>query len=137
MASSVTTSDAATKRQTKRSHRTLASLLKYFEEMPLRVELKNGRIYSGTLTAADRNMALTLTDVVQTHPRTTKNSASAAAPNETPILQLLQIRGSTIRYIHFPDHVDWAAIIRAGIQREKEASNKYKRGVRKAPPAPL
>lgn len=46
----------------------------------------------------------------------------------------MQIRGSTLRYIHFPDQVDLAAVIKAGIQREKEAADKYKRGLRKGRP---
>lgn len=123
----------------KPTHRTLGALLKYFVDMPLRVELKSGRMYSGTLSSAEVNMSLTLTDVVQVspppsrEPQTTLATNSLAAPpvNEAKVLSLVQIRGSTIRYIHFPDHVDLATVVKAGIQREKEARDKYKRGVRK------
>lgn len=132
----------------KRSHRTLGSLLKYFEDMPLRIELKNGRIFRGTLDNAETNMSLTLRDAVQMTPpqRGTiqkKSSASASSQEDekekaynAPILPLLQIRGSTVRYIHFPDQVDLAGVIQAGIHREKQARDKYKRGVRKAPKRP-
>ena len=108
--------------------------------MPLRVELKNGRIYSGTLSAADMHMSLTLRDVVQTAPfersASSPDNKHQTVTTELPILPWVQIRGSTIRYIHFPDQVDLASVIKAGIQREKEAVDKYKRGVRKGPKAP-
>ena len=127
-ASKQPTPPAAASNKSKRgSHRTLAALLKYFQDVPLRVELKNGRTYRGTLESADLHMSLTLTDVVQHYP------PPSSAQNETCILPLMQIRGSTIRYIHFPDHLDLAAVVKAGIQREKEAVDKYKRGVRKGP----
>jgi len=43
----------------------------------------------------------------------------------------VHIRGSTIRYIHFPDDADLTGLIRSGIDRERAAANKYKRGLRK------
>ena len=46
---------------------------------------------------------------------------------ETRLLQV-HIRGSTIRYIHFPNQTDLSGVIRSGIDREKAAANKYKRG---------
>lgn len=151
MASS--TSALPTKRssQHQQHYRTLGSLLKYFEDMPLRVELKNGRIYSGRLSSAEVTMTLTLVDVscstshrVATTKSTTTTSTEQPPPSlatasvnttttstTTISFPLLTIRASTIRYIHFPDQVDLAGLIQAGIQREKEAAQKYKRGVRK------
>ena len=43
----------------------------------------------------------------------------------------MHIRGPTIRYIHFPDHVDLSLLVRTGMEREKAATNKYRRGQRK------
>lgn len=188
MATKTTTSTSKPQQQQQQHHvksaqRTLGSLLKYFEEMPLRVELKNGRIYSGTLSSAETTMALTLRDAVQdtpsrrprmrqqqqqqpsrrydyssegrrgatNYPSSSTSTSGIASTNTADthdeaaaeeqhatatVLPLLQIRGSTIRYIHFPDQVDLAAVIQAGIHREKEAANKYKRGVRKTAPPP-
>jgi small nuclear ribonucleoprotein (snRNP)-like protein len=140
---------------------TLGSLLKHFEEMPLRVELKNGRIYAGVLDGADANMSLTLREAAETtggrrrtrhkHPHpppstattttTTTSSSSSSSPPTTstpphetiPTFPLLQIRGSSIRYIHFPDEVDLAGVVQAGLERARQAVNKYQRGVRKGP----
>jgi len=142
MASSSEQQERQHTKQRTSPHKTLGSILKYFVDMPLRVELKNGSIYSGTLSGADMHMSLTLRDVVQTAPLparaapqdlTTPNKNPTNITGELPILPWMQIRGSTIRYIHFPDKVDLAGVIKAGIQREKEAVDKYKRGVRKGP----
>ena len=43
---------------TKRSYRTLASVLKYFIDLPLTVEGKDGRQYRGILQEANHHMAL-------------------------------------------------------------------------------
>jgi small nuclear ribonucleoprotein (snRNP)-like protein len=136
----------------KRAHQTLGSLLKYFEEMPLRVELKNGKIYGGVLETADANMALTLREAMeqrgrqpasphhrhrQPHsppPPSTSTTTTDRPPPQT--FPLLQIRGSAIRYVHFPDEVDLAAVIQAGIDRARQAANRYQRGVRKGPKQP-
>jgi small nuclear ribonucleoprotein (snRNP)-like protein len=133
---------------------TLGSLLKHFEEMPLRVELKNGRIYAGVLDSADANMSLTLREAAETTggrrrtrhhkhqqqsastPTTTSSSSPSTTPNPHETIQtfpLLQIRGSSIRYIHFPDEVDLAGVVQAGIERARQAVHKYQRGVRKGP----
>lgn len=44
---------------------------------------------------------------------------------------LLHIRGPTIRYIHLPQDVNIPGLIREGIDRERAAMDKYKRGKRK------
>ena len=79
-------------------------------------------------------------DITESYSQKSSSSAAISSPiNVTAAVQLLplmQIRGSTIRYIHFPDHVDLSGIIQAGIQRERDAANKYQRGVRKVRKAP-
>ena len=42
----------------------------------------------------------------------------------------IHIRGSTIRYIQFPDNADLAALIRIGFDRKRAAQDKYARGKR-------
>jgi len=44
---------------------------------------------------------------------------------------LLHIRGSNIRYFHLPHEANVPALIRQGVDRERAAANKYKRGKRK------
>lgn len=110
---------ASLKPQDKRQrHKSLASLLRFFEGMELAVELKTGRIYRGVLSSADAFMNLTLDDAVLSN-------------DSTNVLSHVHIRGSSIRYIEFPDEVDLAAFIRSGIERERSAANKYLRGIRR------
>ena len=136
------------------AHRTLGGLLRYFEGMPVAVELKTGKIYQGRLAAADQDMTVTLDDCTVTatvpptppsllqHPRPNKKqktdcsscSTSPSEPSAQPhFLHSVQIRGSLVRYIHFLDHeqVNLAAVVQRGLDRERSAAQKYKRGVRK------
>lgn len=119
------------------ARKTLPSLLRHFEGTELTVELKTGRLYRGTLSSADQAMNLTLEDasllqrliVNQQHKGAFRRGSSSAAVPST--LSLVHIRGSTIRFIHFPDQLDLTLTIKQGIDRERAASQKYKRGVRK------
>lgn len=109
---------ASLKRQDKRQrHKSLASLLRFFEGMELAVELKTGRIYRGVLSSADDFMNIMLDDAV--------------VSNESTPLAHVHIRGRSIRYIQFPGDADLPAFIRSGIDRERSAANKYQRGIRK------
>jgi small nuclear ribonucleoprotein (snRNP)-like protein len=64
---------------------------------------------------------------------------SASLPPVTGMENLLQdsiyssldIRGSNIRYIHFPDNADLSSLVKAGADRERNATKKYSRGKRK------
>ena len=114
-------------------YKTLGSLLRYFEGMEIAVELKNGKIYQGTLESesADQNMSLTLTDarIVTTATLGKEPSLPAEAFD---MFQILQVRGSQVRYIHFlDDNSDLERIVKNGMEREQRAAQKYKRGVRK------
>ena len=51
--------------------------------------------------------------------------------NEGKSSNSLQIRGSKIRYIHFPDNADLGGLVKSGVERERAAKNKYRRGKRK------
>ena len=119
---------------TKRSYRTLASVLKYFIDLPLTVEGKDGRQYRGILQEANHHMALVLSDVELVAPKQRSTTITTSRNNKLPFLH---IRGHAIRYIHFPVHVDLAAGIQAGVARERAARHKYQRGVRRAPPPTL
>jgi small nuclear ribonucleoprotein (snRNP)-like protein len=110
---------ATLKPQDKRQrHKSLASLLRFFEGMELVVELKTGRIYRGVLSSADAFMNVTLDDAVVSN-------------DSTLLLAHVHIRGGSIRYILFPGDVDLQAFVRSGIERERSAANKYQRGIRK------
>lgn len=105
------------KQDKRQRHKSLASLLRFFEGMELAVELKTGRIYRGVLSWSDDFMNVMLDDAVMS--------------NESTPLSHVHIRGATIRYVHFPDDADLAAFVRAGIDRERSAVSKYQRGIRK------
>jgi small nuclear ribonucleoprotein (snRNP)-like protein len=138
--------DKTTKYQ-RQNPKSLGSLLHYFTGMELTVEQKTGRLYTGTLTESDDAMNLTLDDAtLATHrgsgvvgrPRQ-RGSASSPTTTEsaitdtasTSLFAVLHIRGSTIRYIHFPERVDLSVVIKQGMDRERSASQRYKRGIRK------
>ena len=108
---------ASSVKQDNKSHRSLASLLRFFEGMELAVELKTGRTYRGVLSSADEYMNLTLDD--------------ATVDSNQSIALHVHIRGPSIRYIHFTDDADLPGLVRSGIDRERAAANKYRRGIRK------
>jgi small nuclear ribonucleoprotein (snRNP)-like protein len=114
--------------------------------MELTIEQKTGRLYTGTLSAADDAMNLTLDDVtLATHrgagvpgsrrrsskTQTTTTTTADTTDTPTPTFAIVHIRGSKIRYIHFPDKVDLAVVIKQGMDRERSVAQKYKRGVRR------
>ena len=138
----------------------LSSLLRYMEGMELIVELKTGRRYRGTLSSADDAMDLILNNCTEVGKQTSSSSSSSSSQGEestitasttnnnnnnnnnsgneeTNILKIssldamMSIRGSNIRCIHFPDNADLKGTVASGIERERAASNKYKRGKRK------
>eukprot|EP00980_Cylindrotheca_fusiformis_P014278 scaffold3791_cov137-Cylindrotheca_fusiformis.AAC.5 len=116
------------------SSKTLGSLLKYMEGMELIVELKTGKRIQGTLSSADNDMNLEMDQEV---PR---DSAAIAQNQESEpdndeldniLSSTIHIRGSNIRCIQFPDNADLKGQIASGMERERAAANKYKRGKRK------
>jgi len=121
------------------AHKTLGSLLRYFEGLDIAVELKTGKIYQGTLVAADQDMTVTLDDctVSRTLPSYAKQQSGDHKNNDNNssvsiLLHSVQIRGSQVRYIHFLDpSLDLALTVKRGMDRERAASQKYKRGIRK------
>jgi small nuclear ribonucleoprotein (snRNP)-like protein len=104
----------------------LSSILKYFIGLEIAVELKNGRIYRGILHESDDNhMNLVLRDV-------NMHESHKIGYNDGSDIDysLLQIRGSMIRYIQFPDDADLPQLVKMGMNRVKAASDKYNRGKR-------
>ena len=110
---------SAAKANKRSRHKSLASLLRFFEGIECSIELKSGKIYKGYLSSADEAMNIELDDV------------SVSNSKEPSRLAHVHIRGSNIRYIHFPDDADLHGSIKSGIDRERAAANKYKRGLRK------
>ena len=143
--SSATTRNTAHPQQQKiqhqQQHKTLGSLLRYWEGLYVAVEVKtNGRLYAGTLAATDHDMTVTLHDctvsrslpALQQQQRK-NNSSNNSSSSHTTTLPSVQIRGSHVRYIHFLDapNVNLAALVQQGKERERAATQKYQRGIRK------
>ena len=91
--------------------------------MELIIELKTGRRYRGTLSSADDAMNLGLENPSEEGQETSQSDINN--------MLMMNIRGSNIRCIHFPDNADLKGTVSSGIERERAASNKYKRGKRK------
>jgi small nuclear ribonucleoprotein (snRNP)-like protein len=120
------------------------------EGIELIVELKTGRRIRGILSSADEYMNLTLDHTTNTtttteeeeeeakkEQRKKEDYSSSTSTGENLLIMstssssMMSIRGSNIRYIHFPDNADLTGLVRAGVDRERTAANKYKRGKRK------
>lgn len=101
-----------------KTEKTLGSVLRFFTDEIIVVELKNGRRYTGLLDSAEHNNM----SVVLTQARSNQQE-----------FQMVHIRGSQIRYIEFVEKsFDFNRLIKDGLSRERSAAQKYKRGVRKA-----
>ena len=129
------------------SKTTLSSLLKYMEGYEIIVELKTGIRHRGRLTSADDNMNLTLEeeeeddddDQDQEHKNNNekKKECNKQKTNEEIAVVVVvnierNIRGSNIRYIHFPDNANLSSVFQSGREREKNASQKYQKTKRKS-----
>lgn len=87
----------------------LASLLRYLHGVSVTVELKSGRSHSGVLQSTDSDLNLVLR--TQRYPT-------------------LHLRGSSIRYVRFPDDLDILETIHQGMDRRNAAFQRHKRSVR-------
>ena len=133
------------------SKTTLSSLLKYMEGYEIIVELKTGIRHRGRLTSADDNMNLTLEleedddddDDDQEHKNNNekKKECNKQKTNDDTLDEIAvvlavnierNIRGSNIRYIHFPDNANLSSVFQSGREREKNASQKYQKTKRKS-----
>ena len=108
----------------------LAPLLRHFVGIPLIVETKQGRTFRGILREADAYMNLVLSRTTNKGNKTSTSSTEGSLASEE--FDLVHIRGPSIRYIVFGANVDITGVIKAGRDRERAASDKYRRGVRKA-----
>ncbi len=117
---------------------TLGSLLKYMEGYEIIVELKTGKRHRGRLLSADDNMNLMLEEQVEDQDDVQSNtkgirSGDALAATETTaqsdsIIPLTRnIRGSKVRYIHFPDNANLPMLVRSGRERERNAAKRYQK----------
>jgi len=75
-------------------------------------------------------------NLVLSKTTTNKGNQTSASTTEGILasedFDLVHIRGPSIRYIVFGANVDITGVIKAGRDRERAASDKYRRGVRKA-----
>lgn len=104
----------------KKQPKSLATFLRHFIGFTLSVELKNGKTVQGTLTASDKEMNVTVDHV--------EALQGLGLPQG---LHTVHIRGSTIRYIHFPTDLPLASVIKQSLARERAAAAKYQRVVRR------
>jgi small nuclear ribonucleoprotein (snRNP)-like protein len=131
MASKPLPSSQSQRKPQNKSFRTLGSLLRYFIGCELGVELKTGRIYRGILDASDDSMSLTLSDAwLSVNPHQSSSVDDHEQHSTSQRHALLSIRGSQIRYIHFPDDANVTAIIKQGVERESAARKQYQRQIR-------
>ena len=129
----------------------VSPLLRHFVGIDLLVETKQGRTFRGRLREADAYMNLVL---ARNNSRSVQQLASDGSQQgfkqpiisnevvDTPLgnddggegeeFDLVHLRGPTIRYIVFGPDVDITGVIKAGRDRERAASDKYRRGIRKA-----
>jgi small nuclear ribonucleoprotein (snRNP)-like protein len=118
--------------ETKGAVPTLSPLLKFFVGLELSVELKNGRKFHGMLDSSDNLMNLVLTRAARGYPPTNSHPP-VHQTLDTPLeYNMLHIRGASIRYIIFPKRVDLPKLIKLGMDREREAKDRYARGKRPA-----
>lgn len=109
---------------------TIGSLLKYMEGYEVIVELKTGKRHRGNLASADDNMNLMLEEQQDLDLQETDGAdkkCTTTVSNNVPISITRNIRGSKIRYVHFPDNANLSALVRSGRERERNASNKYQK----------
>mmetsp|Transcript_5357 Transcript_5357/g.13459 ORF Transcript_5357/g.13459 Transcript_5357/m.13459 type:complete len:153 (+) Transcript_5357:150-608(+) len=108
---------------------TLGSLLKYMEGYEVIVELKTGKRHRGLLVSADDNMNLILEEDSGANDGNEPQGGTTTAVAPSPLLvpNPRNIRGSKIRYIHFPDNANLPVMIRSGRERERNASKKYQK----------
>jgi small nuclear ribonucleoprotein (snRNP)-like protein len=138
----------------KKSLSTLGHIFHYLEGMILMVELKTGQCYVGKQlsSSSSADMTLVLVDVLvlsppQQHTNRSKllqyyhqTISSQQQQQQQPprgittaplILQLVHIRGSKIRYVHFVENVSINDLVQVGVHRERYAKQQYQRGIRK------
>lgn len=111
------------------------------------VELKTGKRHRGRLTSADDNMNLTLEEepeqeqkqkqeqVSEQQQQQQQPNSSSSSSNTTTVTLIVverNIRGSNVRYIHFPDNANLSTLIQSGRERERNASRKYQKTKRKS-----
>jgi small nuclear ribonucleoprotein (snRNP)-like protein len=126
----------------------LAPLLRHFAGIDIIVETKQGRTFRGRLSEADAYMNLVLDLRRDTTKRGARASSSTILGNTesaeddddgggettTTTFDWVHIRGPSIRYVIFGASVDVVGVVRAGRDRERSAGDRYRRGVRRAPP---
>lgn len=120
----------------KKKQRTLPSLLTYFEGHSLTVELKTGRTYTGVLKSGDQFMNLVLNSFRRVCNKTSQPSDREGIESSSPSIEaedydLVHIKGSNIRYIHFPPNLDLQLVCKQGLERERKGQEKYQRVKRK------
>lgn len=89
------------------------------------IELKNGTVLSGTITAVSPQMNTNLRAVKMT-PKTRSGIAGGAGtlPSETLTLDTINIRGSTIRYFILPDSLPLDSLLVDDAPKPKNKARK-------------
>lgn len=111
----------------------LGILLQHFVGLELAVECKNGKVFRGMLNETDDYMNLVIQITAKGLTVQDEDSDCSWSTTSCPQInfQVVHIRGSNIRYIHFPDNADLPKLVRLGLDRIKSAKDKYARGTRK------
>jgi len=117
-----------TQARSNQSHhvKNLGTIFVHFVGLELMVELKNGRIYCGTLHEADDYMNL----VLNKNGSASSIHLAASVESDEIDFKMIHIRGPSIRYVHFPANADLPRLVKLGLDRVKAANDKYNRGKR-------
>ena len=115
--------------------KTLSPLIRFFIGLELRIELKNGKSYHGFLNDSDDDMNIVLGGIdintmnaskchqkeveekaEGTNKFTNRGSSQALTASSSSLGEFqfskLHIRGSSIRFIHFPNNADLSVLIK-------------------------
>ena len=103
---------------------TLAVVLESLVGRHVSVELKGGDVVSGVLEGADEAMGVHLRDASREAPpgQTVGDGDDVKGRNEGDAV----VRGSQVRFVHIPKHVDVARAIGQMRKRRALARRKYK-----------
>ncbi|KAL3907465.1 MAG: hypothetical protein SGILL_008866 [Bacillariaceae sp.] len=119
---------------------TLSSLLKYMEGYEVVVELKTGKRHQGILLQANDNTMNVILKINHAKDEAAADGEQNHDEDDSTVIyhseeqdpSQLSIRGSTIRYMQFPDNANLSSIVLSGREQEQAAKNKYRKTLRKS-----
>tara|TARA_R110002050_G_scaffold140160_1_gene264834 strand:- start:70 stop:534 length:465 start_codon:yes stop_codon:yes gene_type:complete len=130
----------------KRSPRTLVAILECLIGVPVTIELRQGHLWKGEIEEVDAMLNVILLNASYTQAqRVQDNSIASSSTNlqrvallpEVSNIAMAFVCGKHIRFIRFPSDMDLEQTIVAHHEKLERLQNRFKRGKRKAAPAPV